>query len=122
MAWSTLPAFSSLSASCLTLTGLILATATLWSLEQPRLRPLERTAVDRGRSQPSERLPVVLARVSHVVAEAVARIALVPRAHHLVPGHLRDDRGRGDGDGQRVALPDRALWQVDPRDGESVDE
>ena len=97
MAWSRRPPFSSLSASCLILT------------EQPPLGPVKGPSVDLGGPHPPDRLPVILARVSHVVGQAVTGITLVPYPHHSVPGHLRDD-GRGrDRVAAGVALDDRSL-------------
>src|SRR5229473_1829336 len=111
MALSKRPAFSSFSASCLTLTGLILATPVpTWSpgraarganrrprSEQPPLCPLEGAAVDCGRPQAPEGEPVVFAPVAHVVGQTVTGMAEVPLPHDTVPGHLGHDGGGGDG-------------------------
>src|SRR4029079_3942803 len=110
MAWSGRPAFSSFSASCLSLTGLTLATATS---EQPPLRAVEGAPVDRGGAQPAQRVPMVLAGVTHVTRQPVAGVALVALAHERVAFHLGHHGGGGDREAQRVALYDGPLLDAD---------
>src|SRR5512142_2799607 len=91
IALSNLPAFSAASASCRSLTWLTFATSPGSSREEPRLGAVERAAVDRRRPHAPQRVAVVLAGVTHVAGEPVARVPGVELDHHGVPRHLRDD-------------------------------
>src|SRR6185503_4113824 len=124
MAWSSFPAFSSLSASCFSLTGLILATWVPRTLsigpEQPPLRPMEGAAVDLGRPHLPQGLAVKLAGVAHVPRQIVTGIAAVPLPHDFVARHLGHDGGGRDGVGEGVPLDDGALGDRDARHGQRV--
>ncbi len=60
--------------------------------------------------------------VPFMAAKAVCGILLVPEVHEPVPGHLRDDRGRGDMGALSIALNDAGMRQNTVRNAKSIDE
>ena len=68
---------------------------------------LEGAAVNRARAVLLERLDVLRRAVALVLREAVLRVDLVVLVHEAVTRDLRDDRGRRNRGGLRIALDDR---------------
>src|SRR6185312_14613804 len=67
----------------------------------------ERTAVMQAGAVGFEAFVVLRRAVTLVVAPVVIGVFVVQRAHHPVTRDLGNDRGRGDGDGARIALDQR---------------
>src|SRR5689334_14208038 len=64
----------------------------------------ERAAMEWAGAELLQRGEVLGGGVALVAGEAVARVLGVVGRHHRVPGGLRDDAGRGDGEAERVAV------------------
>ena len=76
--------------------------------------------MDRAWAEAFQGFDVLLRAVAFITGEAVLRILRVVRLHELIPRHFREDAGGGDGDGLRVALDDRLLWDLEAWDRDGV--
>src|SRR6266568_3901837 len=89
-----------------------------WRREELRLHGLEAERLADGRKRAAVKWAgaellqggeVLGGRVALVAGEAIAGVLGVMGGHHRVPGGLRDDARRGDGEAERVAVDDPLL-------------
>src|SRR5688572_5309141 len=82
-----------------------------------RTTGLESAAMENARAELSERVEVLLGRVTFVVAKAVSRKLLVIFEHQAIARNFGENARRGDGETFRVAIDE---WRLRIARGENV--